>query len=65
MDTESEENVKRIVGEEIKKSQNKLLSSLDTLFKSRLQDFGKKQEEKSEAQMSRLHMRLPVQHGRN
>ncbi|CAC5376962.1 unnamed protein product [Mytilus coruscus] len=52
MDIES--NLKRVVGEEIQKSQNDLLSKLDGIFASRLQAFGNQQKEHSEAQMCKL-----------
>ncbi|VDI28929.1 Hypothetical predicted protein [Mytilus galloprovincialis] len=49
-----ETNVKRIVGEEIQRSQNDFLSKLDGIFTSRLQAFGNQQKERSEAQMCKL-----------
>jgi len=42
---EIESNVKRIVGDEIKKSQNDFLSQLDNLFSSRFQAFDNQQKE--------------------
>lgn len=48
-----ESNVKRIVGEEIQKSQNDCLSKLDGNFTSRLQAFVNQQKELSETRMSK------------
>lgn len=49
-----ENSVKQIVGEEIKKPQNDLLTQMDGLFSVRLKDFDNQQKERSESQMSRL-----------
>ena len=47
---EIESNVKQIVGDEIKKSQNDFLSQMDNLFSSRFQAFDNQQKDRSEAQ---------------
>lgn len=52
MDIES--NVKRMVGDEIKKSQNDLLSHLDNLLSTRFQVFDNQQKERSDLQLNRL-----------
>lgn len=53
---EIESNVKRIVGDENKKSQNDFLSQLDNLFSSCFQAFDNQQKESSssEAQINRI-----------
>jgi hypothetical protein len=53
-----ENSVKRIIGEEIKKSQNDLLTQMDGLFSAKLKDFDNQQKEHSESQMSRLQSEL-------
>ena len=53
-----ENSVKRIIGEEIKKSQNDLLTQMDGLFSVKLKDFDNQQKERSESQMSRLQSEL-------
>ena len=53
-----ENSVKRIIGEEIKKSQNDLLTQMDGLFSAKLKDFDNQQKEGSESQMSRLQSEL-------
>jgi hypothetical protein len=53
-----ENSVKRIIGEEIKKSQNDLLTQMDGLFSAKLKDFDNQQKERSESQMSRLQSEL-------
>ena len=52
-----ENSVKRIIGEEIKKSQNDLLTQMDGLFSAKLKNFDN-QQEGSESQMSRLQSEL-------
>jgi hypothetical protein len=44
-----ENSVKRIIGEEIKKSQNDLLTQMDGLFSAKLKDFDNQQKEVSES----------------
>ena len=39
-----ENSVKRIIGEEIKKSQNDLLTQMDGLFSAKVKDFDNQQE---------------------
>ena len=51
---EIESNVKQIVGDEIKKSQNDFLSQLDNLFSCCFQAFDSQQKESSEAQINRI-----------
>jgi hypothetical protein len=51
---EIESNVKQIVGDEIKKSQNDFLSQLDNLFSPHFQVFDNQQKERSGAQINRI-----------
>ncbi|CAG2246830.1 unnamed protein product [Mytilus edulis] len=58
MDPDIENSVKRIVGEEIRKTQNDLLSQMEGMFSIKLQEFDHQQKERSELQMSRLQNEL-------
>ncbi|CAC5394420.1 unnamed protein product [Mytilus coruscus] len=60
MDPDIENSVKRIVGEEIRKSQNDLLSQMEGMFSIKLQEFDHQQKERSELQMNRLQNELSV-----
>ncbi|CAC5382527.1 unnamed protein product [Mytilus coruscus] len=60
MDPDIENSVKRIVGEEIRKSQNNLLSQMEGMFSIKLQEFDHQQKERSELQMNRLQNELSV-----
>jgi hypothetical protein len=51
---EIESNVKQIVGDEIKKSQNDFLSQLDNLFSPRFQVFDNQEKERSGSQINRI-----------
>ncbi|CAG2243831.1 unnamed protein product [Mytilus edulis] len=58
MDPDIENSVKRIVGEEIRKTQNDLLSQMEGMFSIKLQEFDHQQKERSELQMNRLQNEL-------
>ncbi|XP_071165963.1 uncharacterized protein [Mytilus edulis] len=58
MDPDIENSVKRIVGEEIRKTQNDLLSQMKGMFSIKLQEFDHQQKERSELQMNRLQNEL-------
>ncbi|VDI38079.1 Hypothetical predicted protein [Mytilus galloprovincialis] len=58
MDPDIENSVKRIVGEEIRKTQNDLLSQMEGMFSIKLQEFVHQQKERSELQMNRLQNEL-------
>ncbi|CAC5415532.1 unnamed protein product [Mytilus coruscus] len=60
MDPDIENSVKRIVGEEIRKSQNDLLSQMEGMFSIKLREFDHQQKERSELQMNRLQNELSV-----
>ncbi|CAC5417982.1 unnamed protein product [Mytilus coruscus] len=50
-----ENNVKRIVSEEVNRSQNEFLSKLDSLFTTKFQVYDQQQKERSDAQFNRIH----------